>query len=409
MNRTPCYHVFSMEVPLLDARRQNLLLEEELAEAFRRVLHSGRYIGGSEVERFEQAAASVAGARFGIGMSSGTDAILVALMALGIGPGDEVICPSFTFFATAGCIARVGARPVFADSCPTSFNLRAEAVEPLISPRTRALIPVHLFGQPADMDAILQIAQRHRLAVIEDAAQAFGAEYRGKPVGSLGEFGTVSFFPTKNLGALGDAGLLVTNDPALAEKARLLRDHGAHPRYFHSLIGGNFRLDALQAALLAIKLPHLNDYTAGRQRNACEYSRALAGLKGGGVVEIVTPATLPGRTHIANQYTLRVRRTEAWQWAETPRDSLRRWLEERGIASEIYYPVPLHQQECFRSFGPYPPLPVCEALANEVLSLPVFAEMTSAELNAVSDAVADFVYSASQLPPGQRRQPAGLA
>jgi dTDP-4-amino-4,6-dideoxygalactose transaminase len=398
-----------MNVPLLDVRRQNLPIEEELTEAFHRVLHSGRYIMGSEVERFEQAAAAVAGARFGIGMSSGTDAILVALMALGIGPGDEVICPSFTFFATAGCVARVGARPVFADCCPASFNIRADAIEPLITPRTRAILPVHLYGQPADMEPILEIARRHRVAVIEDAAQAFGAEYRGKPVGSLGDFGTVSFFPTKNLGALGDAGLLVTNDAGLAERSRLLRDHGAHPRYFHSMIGGNFRLDALQAALLSVKLPHLSEYTAGRQRNACEYTRALEGLKGGEVVEILTPATLPDRTHIANQYTLRVRRAEGWQWAETPRDSLRRWLQERGIASEIYYPVPLHQQECFRSFGPYSALPVCEALADEVLSLPVFAELTSTELNAVSDAVSDFVYSASQLPPGQRRQPAGLA
>ncbi len=401
--------MFSMMVPLLDTRRQNLPLEEELTAAFRRVLHSGRYISGSEVESFEQACAAVAGTRHAIGMSSGTDAILAALMALEIGSGDEVICPSFTFFATAGCIARVGARPVFADSCPESFNLRVEGLEELITPRTRAIIPVHLYGQPADMDAILEIARRHGLAVIEDAAQAFGAEYHGSPAGSMGDFGTVSFFPSKNLGALGDAGLLVTNDAALAEKARLLRDHGAHPRYFHSMIGGNFRLDALQAALLAVKLPHLAEYTAGRQRNACAYTSVLEELKGGEVVQILTPVTLPGRTHIVNQYTLRVRRTEGWQWAEPPRDSLRRWLQERGIASEIYYPVPLHQQECFRRFGPYPALPVCEALADEVLSLPVFAEISSAELSAVSDAVADFVYSASQLPPGQRRQPAGLA
>jgi dTDP-4-amino-4,6-dideoxygalactose transaminase len=397
-----------MNVPLLDVRRQNLPLEEELAQAFDRVLRSGRYISGPEVESFEQAAAAVCGARFGIGMSSGTDAILVALMALGIGPGDEVICPSFTFFATAGCVTRVGARPVFADCCPDTFNIRPDALEALITPRTRAIIPVHLYGQPADMDPIMEIARRHHLAVIEDAAQAFGAEYRGKPVGSIGDFGTISFFPSKNLGALGDAGLLVTNDPALAEKSRLLRDHGAHPRYFHSMVGGNFRLDALQAALLSVKLPHLSEYTAGRQRNACEYNRALEGLKGGGVVEILTPACRPDRTHIANQYTLRVRRTDGWQWAEPPRDSLRRWLQERGIASEIYYPVPLHQQECFRQFGPYPSLPACEALAGEVLSLPVFAELTSTELDGVANAVSDFVYSASQLPPGQRRQPSGL-
>jgi dTDP-4-amino-4,6-dideoxygalactose transaminase len=396
-----------MNIPLLDVRRQNLPLAEELSEAFQRVLHSGRYIGGGEVERFEQAAAAVCGARFGVGMSSGTDAILVALMALGIGPGDEVICPSFTFFATGGCIARVGARPVFADSCPDTFNIRTDTLESLITPKTRAIIPVHLYGQPADIDAILAIARRHNLPVIEDAAQSFGAEYRGKAVGSLAEFGIVSFFPSKNLGALGDAGLLVTNDPVLAEKSRLLRDHGAHPRYFHSMIGGNFRLDALQAALLSVKLPHLSEYTAGRQRNACEYNRALEGLRGGGVVDILTPVSRPDRTHIVNQYTLRVRRAAGWQWAETPRDSLRRWLQERGIASEIYYPVPLHQQECFRPYGPYPKLPACEALADEVVSLPVFAELTGTEVDTVANAISDFVYSASQLPPGQRRQPAG--
>ncbi len=397
-----------MNVPLLDVRRQNLPLEELLTEAFRRVLLSGRYILGGEVERFEHAAAAVAGARFGIGMSSGTDAILVALMALGIGPGDEVICPSFTFFATAGCIARVGARPVFADSCATNFNIRADQLEALITPRTRAIIPVHLYGQPRTWTPSWKSPGRHSLAVIEDAAQAFGAEYRGKPAGSMGDFGTVSFFPSKNLGALGDAGLLVTNDAALAEKSRLLRDHGSHPRYFHSMVGGNFRIDALQAALLSVKLPHLSEYTAGRQRNACEYTRALESLKGGEVVQILTPETLPDRTHIANQYTLRVRRTEGWQWTESPRDSLRRWLQERGIASEIYYPVPLHQQECFRSLGPYPALPVCEALADEVISIPVFAELTTPELTSVAEAISDFVYSASQLPPGQRRQPAGL-
>ena len=396
-----------MNIPLLDVRRQNLPLAEELSEAFQRVLHSGRYIGGGEVERFEQAAAAVCGARFGVGMSSGTDAILAALMALGIGPGDEVICPSFTFFATGGCIARVGARPVFADSCPDTFNIRTDTLESLITPKTRAIIPVHLYGQPADMDAILAIARRHNLPVIEDAAQSFGAEYRGKAVGSLAEFGIVSFFPSKNLGALGDAGLLVTNDPVLAEKSRLLRDHGAHPRYFHSMIGGNFRLDALQAALLSVKLPHLSEYTAGRQRNACEYNRALEGLRGGGVVDVLTPVSRPDRTHIVNQYTLRVRRAAGWQWAETPRDSLRRWLQERGIASEIYYPVPLHQQECFRPYGPYPKLPACEALADEVVSLPVFAELTGTEVDTVANAISDFVYSASQLPPGQRRQPAG--
>src|SRR5581483_8627886 len=223
------------------------------------------------------------------------------------------------------CVARLGAKPVFADSCPVSFNIRVDTLESLITPRTRAIIPVHLYGQPADMDPLMEIARRHGLAVIEDAAQSFSAEYRGKPVGSIGDFGTVSFFPSKNLGALGEAGLLVTNNSELSDKARLLRDHGMHPRYFHSIVGGNFRLDAVQAALLSVKLPHLSEYTSGRQRNACDYTRALEHLKGGEVVQVLTPATRPDRTHIFNQYTLRVRRAEGWQWAESPRDALRRW------------------------------------------------------------------------------------
>ncbi|HEV2444483.1 MAG TPA: DegT/DnrJ/EryC1/StrS family aminotransferase [Candidatus Sulfopaludibacter sp.] len=394
-----------MNVPLLDARRQNLPLEAELTEAFRRVLHSGRFIGGPEVERFEQQAAALAGARFGIGMSSGTDAILVALMALGIGPGDEVICPSFTFFATGGCIARLGARPVFADSLADSFNIDPAEIEPLITSRTRAIIPVHLYGQAADMEAILESARRHSLAVIEDAAQSLGAEYRGQPVGSFGAFGTVSFYPTKNLGALGDAGLLVTNDAALAEKARLLRDHGAHAKYFHSVVGGNFRLDALQAAFLAVKLPHLSEYTAARRNNAREYTGALERLPGREAVEVMLPGFLPDRTHIVNQYTLRVRRGKQWRWTESPRDALGRWLRERGIGCEVYYPVPLHRQECFGGPGPQRALPVAEALAEEAISVPVFPELTTEERTAVTDAIADFVFSSALLTPDDRIAP----
>ena len=382
-----------MKVPLLDLRRQNLPVEATLIEAFERVLKSGQFILGPEVERFESAAAAIAGARFGIGMSSGTDAILGALMALGIGQGDEVICPAFTFFATAGCIARVGARPVFADSCPECFNVDPNGIEPLITGRTKAIIPVHLFGQAADMDPILEIARRHGLAVIEDAAQAFGAEYRGRRVGSLGACGTISFFPTKNLGALGDAGLLTTNDAALAEKVRLLRNHGAAARYFHKTVGGNFRLDALQAALLEVKLPYLAEYTAGRQRHAREYGRALGELRGGDAVDLILPATHPDRTHIANQYTVRVRASSGWRGAESPRNALRSFLRERGIASEIYYPLPLHRQECFQACGPHRPLPVAEAMAEEALSLPVFPEMTGEERAAVVEAIRDFIVS----------------
>jgi len=366
-----------MRVPLLDLGRQNGPLEGELSEAFRRVVRSGQFILGPEVERFEQSAAAVAGARFGIGVSSGTDAILVALMALGIGPGDEVICPSYTFFATGGCIARVGARPVFADSCATCFNIDAAGIERLAGPRTKAIIPVHLFGQAADMDPIVEIARRRGLAVIEDAAQAFGAEYRGRPVGSFGDFATVSFFPSKNLGALGEAGLVVTNDAALAERARLLRNHGMQPKYYHPTIGGNFRLDALQAALLAVKLPHLAEYTAGRQRHACAYHNAFGGLGG-----IAIPQTHADRNHIVNQYTVRVK--------GGARNALRQHLEKRGIGAEIYYPVPLHRQECFAKFGPHPALPVAESLAEEALSVPVFPEMTGEEQQAVIEAVTEF-------------------
>jgi len=376
-------------------RRQNRPLEPELTAAFERVLRSGQFILGPEVERFEAAAAPVAGARFAIGVSSGTDAILVALMALGIGPGDEVICPSFTFFATAGCVARVGAVPVFVDSRAECLNLDPVWIERRITARTKAIIPVHLFGQPADLDEILEIARRHKLAVIEDAAQSFGAEYRGRPVGSIGEFGIVSFFPTKNLGALGDAGLVVTNDAALAEKVRRLRNHGMHPKYMHSTVGGNFRMDALQAALLAVKLPHLADYTARRQRNAAAYTRALAGMDAGAALAISLPVMHPGRTHIVNQYTIRVRRGPAWRLPESPRDALRSRLAERGISSEIYYPLPLHAQECFRRFGPHPALPVAEQAAGEVLSLPVFPELTAEEAAAVGAEIRQFASEAN--------------
>lgn len=397
-----CYDVNSMKVPLLDVNRQNLPLEGELLESLRRVLHSGQYILGPEVTRFETAAAALAGAQFGIGISSGTDAILVALMALGIGPGDEVICPAFTFFATAGCIARVGAKPVFADSCPDCFNLDPAGLETLITARTKAVIPVHLFGQAADMDPILAIARNHGLAVIEDAAQSFGAAYKGRPVGSMGEFGTISFYPSKNLAALGDAGLLVTNDAELAAKARLLRNHGAQERYYHRIVGGNFRLDAVQAAFLNVKLPRLAEYTAARQSHAREYTRLLANRPGNKYVEFVPPVTHPGCTHIANQYTLRVRPGPEWIGncgvaANSPRDALCRFLAEREIASAIYYPLPLHRQECFRRFGPYAPLPVVEALADEVISLPVFPELTPQEQETVVEAIRDFARSPAVL------------
>src|SRR5260221_1622608 len=269
-----------MNVNLLDLKAQNGALEPELNEAFLRVLRSGHFILGPEVERFERSLAEFTGAKYALGLSSGTDAILVALMALGIGPGDEVLCPSFTFFATAGCVARVGATPVFVDSCPVCFNLDLRDAARRVTSQTKAIIPVHLFRQTAEMDGVLELARAHGLNVIEDAAQALGATYRGQPAGTMGDFGTISFFPTKNLGALGDAGALLIDDPVLYERARILRVHGSEPKYHHPMIGGNFRLDALQAALLAVKLPHFNDYTAARRRNAAFYTERLAVLPG---------------------------------------------------------------------------------------------------------------------------------
>jgi len=400
-----------MTVPLLDVKRQNSPLRQELLDAFRRVLDSGQYILGEEVEQFESRAAAAAGARHGIGTSSGTDAILLALMALGIGPGDEVICPSFTFFATAGCIVRVGARPVLADSCPVCFNVDPSSMERLITPRTRALMPVHLFGQAADMDAVTALARAHHLPVIEDAAQALGATYHGRPVGSLGTFGTFSFYPSKNLGGFGDAGLLVTNDDDLAAKARLLRAHGARDSYYHEAVGGNFRMDPVQAALLSVKLPHLPEYSRKRGENAADYESRLAALPGvtaraagcacgaersafeleGRGSSLLLPATHRDRGHIWNQYTVRVLAGRKWSRSETPRDALRAVLREKGIGSAVYYPRPMHRQECFAAAGPHPPTPVCDELARQCLSIPIFPELTGEEKNAVTEALGDFL------------------
>ncbi len=382
----------TMNVPLLELNTQNQALEPELKEAFERVLRSGRFILGPELESFENAVAELSGVRHGVGVTSGTDAILLALMALGIGPGDEVLCPSFTFFATAGCIARAGAVPVFVDSEPETFNIDVEDAERRITERTKAIIPVHLFGQAADMDAIAELAKRHKLAVIEDAAQALGAGHRGRPVGGIGTCGTFSFFPSKNLGGFGDAGMLVTDDETLAHKARILRMHGAEPKYYHKYIGGNFRMDPLQAALLQVKLPHCETYNKNRRANAAAYAEALDALPGVGVAgesdgeppRLLRPSERPDRYHIWNQYTLRVT-------GEGRRDALKRFLNERDIGAEIYYPVPLHRQECFQPFEPADFLPVCETLAAEVISIPVYPELGEARRNTVIEAVTAFL------------------
>lgn len=393
-----------MPVPLLDLNPQNLALENELKVAFDRVLRSGHFILGPEVQEFEKKIATLVQVKHAIGVSSGTDAILLSLMSLGLGPGDEVLCPTFTFFATAGCIARVGARPVFVDSCPHCFNLDVADAARKVTPRTKAIIPVHLFGQSADLDGVLALAKQHGLRVIEDAAQALGAAYRGRPVGGLGDFGVYSFFPSKNLGGFGDAGMVVTNDDALAERARMLRTHGAKPKYYHQFVGGNFRLDPLQAALLAVKLPHYHTYTAKRRANAAYYTEHLCELPGvevtmagercasGGSLSPVSANTrliLPGvhatNQMIWNQYTLRVP-------GPGRRDALKSNLSAKGIGTEIYYPVPMHLQECFAHL-PHAPadLSVATRLAAECLSLPIYPELTTAQLDQVDTVIAEAI------------------
>jgi dTDP-4-amino-4,6-dideoxygalactose transaminase len=392
-----------MRVPLLDLKPQHAALESELHAAFTRVLHSGMFILGQEAGEFERSAASLIGVKHAIGVSSGTDAISLALMALDIGLGDEVICPSFTFFATAGCIARVGATPVFADSCPVCFNIDVDGAARRITPRTKAIMPVHLFGQCAEMDRVMALAREHGIAVIEDAAQALGARYRGRGAGSMGDFGTYSFFPSKNLGALGEAGLLVTNDDALAVKARLLRNHGAEQKYFHKMIGANFRIHALQAALLGVKLPHLTEYTQRRRENAARYAAELSKIDGvcanragslckPGRCAILLPGAYAHNEHIWNQYTLRVVAGEDWDHPESPRDALRKFLTAREIGSEIYYPRPMHQQECFARFvDAKEKLPVSERLAAESLSIPIFPDLAREQQDFVITAIAEFM------------------
>lgn len=348
-------------------------LKRELTTAFAKVLESGHFILGKEVDEFEIEAARFVGVKHAITVSSGTDAILVALMALGIEPGDEIICPSFTFFATAGSIARLGATPVFAEVHADTFNINVEDVAQKITSKTKAIIPVHLFGQSAAMDPLLALAKRHALVVVEDAAQALGSTHYGRACGTFGDLGTYSFFPSKNLGGFGDGGLVVTSNDGLAEKVRMLRTHGARPKYYHQQIGGNFRLDALQCALLRVKLPHLPGYIDARQQNAEFYTGRLVHP------HIVLPVTAKPNCHIWNQYTLRIMGAQR-------RESLRQHLTNRGIGHEIYYPLPLHQQECFRHL-PRVSLPVTEQLATEVISIPIFPELTVAERDCVLSAI----------------------
>jgi dTDP-4-amino-4,6-dideoxygalactose transaminase len=376
----------TMTVPLLDLKAQYAAIKNDIAPVVEEVLESQRFILGPKVEEFEAAAAAYCRSQHGVGVSSGTDAQLVSLMALEVKPGDEVITTPFTFFSTAGTIARLGARPVFVDIDPLTFNLDPTGLERAVTRRTRAVVPVHLFGQCADMDPILDAAGRRGLPVVEDAAQSIGAEYKGRRAGSMGRLGFFSFFPSKNLGAFGDAGLVTTDDPTLAETIKNLRMHGEHVRYHHKVVGGNFRIDALQAAVLTVKLRFLDGWSAGRRENAADYDRRF---RESGLVdrELVRPPTAvyAGRGdanfHIYNQYTLRVR----------DRDGLMRHLQAHGVGAAVYYPLPLHLQECFRDLGYRAgDFPASERAAAEVISIPVYPELTDAQKDYVVETITAF-------------------
>lgn len=367
-------------VPLLDLKAQYSALRDEIHAAMDRVIESQHFILGPEVEALEREVAAYSHCQYGIGVSSGTDALLVALMAIDLQPGDEVITTPYTFFATAGSIVRLGGRPVFVDIDPRTYNIDPAGIETVITPRTKAIMPVHLFGQMADMDPIMAIAERHGLAVIEDAAQAIGAEYKGRRAGSIGHLGCFSFFPSKNLGGFGDGGMVTTNDPALADKVKLLRGHGARPKYYHKVVGGNFRLDALQASVLRVKLTHLDEWTAARQRNAERYRQLFAAAG----VDIGLPYDAGYGRHIYNQFVIRSER----------RDALMAHLKAHQIGTEIYYPVPMHLQECFADLGYRPgDFLASECAAKETLAIPVYPELAEGAQQAVTENIQRFAGS----------------
>jgi dTDP-4-amino-4,6-dideoxygalactose transaminase len=399
----------ALPVPLLDLRAQYASIRDEIRAAIDAVADSQQFILGPEVEALEREVAAYSQSEFGVGVSSGTDALLVALMAIDIKPGDEVILPTFTFFATAGCVARLNARPVFVDVDPLTYNIDPAQIEAAVTKRTRAVVPVHLYGQMAEMNPLMEAARRHKLVVIEDAAQAIGAELQGKRAGSIADLSCFSFFPTKNLGGFGDGGMITTNSIELDKQVKLLRNHGYAPRYYNKVVGGNFRLDALQAAVLRIKLKYLDDWTEKRRQNASLYRRLFteAGLciepqsvglasdthdashtMSGNLVHsldetpgVVLPFEASSVRHIYNQFIIRCGR----------RDALMAYLNERKIGTEIYYPVPLHLQECFAELNYQAgDFPVSERAAREVLALPIYPELTEDMIGAVVKAVSDF-------------------
>ena len=368
-----------MKVPLLDLKAQYLSIQDEVQEAIHKVLESQRFVLGPEVEGLEEEVAAYCQCAYGVGVSSGTDALLVSLMALGIGPGDEIVTSPYTFFATAGSISRLGARPVFVDIDPATYNIDPAQIEAALTERTRAILPVHLFGQMADMDPILEMAASHELVVIEDAAQAIGAESRGRRAGSLGQLGCFSFFPSKNLGGMGDGGLVTTNDPQLADRLRLLRNHGYSPKYYSQVVGGNFRLDAIQAAVLRVKLKHLPAWTERRRENARIYLELFEGAgEPPGESGIGVPVELPQCRHVYNQFVIQVE----------SRDELLRQLQEAAIGCEIYYPLPLHLQECFAALGHEAgDFPASERAAARSLAIPIYPELSRQQIGAVAEHV----------------------
>ena len=377
-------------VPLLDLGPQNRALAPELRAAFERVLASNQFILGPEMDAFERDCAAVLGCRHALGVSSGTDALLLALMALEVGPGDEVLLPAFTFFATAGSVARLGATPVWCDVDPHTFNLDLADVARKAGPRSKVLMPVHLFGQCMDMPAVLALAQSANLRVVEDAAQSMGSRWQGRPSMSFGDLGATSFFPSKNLGGFGDSGLVTTSDDSLADRARVLRVHGMQPKYHHRLLGANFRMDPLQAALLRVKLPHLPAYNCARAGNAAFYRRRLLGQPGiaenrpgaPAAAKVLLPVDFSDEG-IWNQFTLRI--------PGGRRDALKAFLADRKVGCEVYYPVTLDRQECFRGVGRGgESCAVAHRLADEVVSIPVFPELSEEQRAAVADALAAF-------------------
>jgi dTDP-4-amino-4,6-dideoxygalactose transaminase len=365
-----------MEVPLLDLKAQYATIKDEVLATVSEVLESQRCVGGPKVAELEEKIAAISDCRFAVGASSGTDAILNSLMSLDIGAGDEVITTPFTFFATVGCITRTGAKPVFADIDAKTFNINPELIESAVTEKTKAIMPVHLFGQMADMDPIMEIANNHNLAVIEDAAQSITSTYKGRKAGSIGMAGCFSFFPSKNLGGIGDGGMIVTNDEQLYQRLFIMRNHGSKPKYYHKYIGGNFRLDPIQAAALSVKLPHLDEWSEARRRNAANYDKKFSGTA------VQTPYISPDCMSIFNQYVIRVPR----------RDEVMAHLRDNNIGCEVYYPAPAHLQECFSYLGyKEGDFPEAEQAAKEVLALPVYPELREEQLQYVSSEIEEFV------------------